>query len=124
MKSLRLFILLFLVTCYSSHLTAQSEVFTANHMWQMKRVTALDVSPDGKKAVFALTVYDIDEDKGTTDLYLLDIPAGDQRRLTFTGRESSPVFSPDGKRSAFISRRHDGPGQVYILPLVGGLKGT
>ena len=120
MKSFKLFILLSLVICYSSHLTAQSEVFTATHMWQMQRITALDVSPDGKQAVFALTVYDIDEDKGSTDLFLLDIRTGDQRRLTFTGRESSPVWSPDGKNIAFISRRHDGPGQVYVLPLAGG----
>jgi dipeptidyl aminopeptidase/acylaminoacyl peptidase len=42
------------------------------------------------------------------------------RQLTFSGKEGSPVWSPDGTRLAFTSRRHDGPAQVYVLPIQGG----
>jgi len=113
-------ILLFLLQGFICPPFAQQEVFTATQLWQMKRASAPDVSPDGKQAVFTITAYDIEQDKGSTDIFLLDIQTGQQRQLTFTGKEGSPVWSPDGRRIAFISRRHDGPGQIYILPLAGG----
>lgn len=109
----------FLISLTFSH-QAHSEVFTATHMWQMKRASALDVSPDGKYSVFTITTYDIEQDKGSTDLFLLDNQSGEKRQLTFTGKESSPAWSPDGKKIAFVSRRHDGPGQLYLLRLDGG----
>ncbi len=120
MKHLFLSLLAIVLFLFPNVAHAGSEVFTATHMWQMKRVSAADVSPDGKHAVFTITTFDIAEDKGSTDIYLLDIKTGEKRRLTFTGKESSPVWSPDGSRIAFVSRRHDGPGQVYIIPMNGG----
>ena len=101
-------------------LLAQKEQFTAEHLWQMRRVSSLDVSPDGKQAVFTITDYDIADDRGSTDIYLMDIQTGSFRQLTFTGREGSPVWSPDGQKIAFVSRRGDGPAQAYILRLAGG----
>ncbi len=97
-----------------------TEVFTAEKMWEMDRVGAPDVSPDGEWAVFALTRWDIEKNSSTSDLHLLNIEEGTTRQLTFTGKESSPIWSPDGEKIAFVSRRHDGPGQVYVLDLSGG----
>jgi dipeptidyl aminopeptidase/acylaminoacyl peptidase len=108
----------FLLSAYALH--AQKEPFTAEHLWQMQRVSALEVSPDGTQAVFAITGFDIEEDKGSSDLYLLDIRTGSYRQLTFTGRERNPVWSPDGLKIAFLSRRAEGPAQAYILRLAGG----
>lgn len=99
---------------------AQTEVFTATTMWQMKRAAALDISPDGKQSVFTITDYDIESDKGETNIYLLDNQNGDTRQLTFTGKDSNPVWSPDGQHIAFVSRRNDGPGQLFVLPINGG----
>ncbi|MBW6459964.1 MAG: hypothetical protein K0B08_05265, partial [Bacteroidales bacterium] len=113
-------ILLFLLQGFVYQSFAQQEVFTATQMWQMERVSAPEVSPDGQQAVLTITSYDIDQDKGLTDIFLLDIQTGQQRQLTYTGKEGSPVWSPDGRKIAFISRRHDGPGQLYVLPLTGG----
>lgn len=99
---------------------AQGSIFTAEKMWQMERVGAPVVSPDGTRAVFTLTSYNIEENNSATDLYLLNIETGETRQLTFTGKEGAAVWSPDGSRIAFVSRRHNGPGQIYILPLAGG----
>ncbi len=119
----KLKILSFAVIFFLAHwATAQngSEIITAENMWKMERVGAFDVSPDGKLAVFPVTEYDIKANTSTSDLYLLNIEEGTTRQLTFSGREGSPVWSPDGKKIAFVSRRHSGPGQIYILDLSGG----
>ncbi len=96
------------------------EVFTPEHMWNMQRVSAPSVSPDGEWSVFAVTIYDIDKNSPGTYLYLLNNDTKEKTRITHTGKDSSPVFSPDGEKIAFTSRRDDGPAQLYVLNLSGG----
>ncbi len=107
---------------FTFHVMAQQgeKVFTAESLWQMQRVGTPHVSPDGKKAVFPLTQYDSKDNSSTSDLYLLDIETGSKQQLTFSGKESSPIWSPDGSKIAFISRRHNGPGQIYVISTKGG----
>lgn len=120
MKLTALMLLCFFLFCFSGNGSAQQETFTATHMWQMQRVSAMDVSPDGNFAVFTITTYDIESDDSSTDIFLLDINNSEKRQLTFTGKESNPVWNPDGNKIAFVSRRGEGPGQIYVLPLAGG----
>lgn len=119
MNKLKSFLTL-VFACIAIFAVAQSQTFTAEKMWEMERVGSFDVSPDGKFAVFPVTEYDIEKNTSTTDLFLLNIDEGTTRQLTYAGKEGSPVWSPDGEKIAFVSRRHDGPGQVYILNLKKG----
>ncbi|MFN2394286.1 MAG: prolyl oligopeptidase family serine peptidase [Bacteroidales bacterium] len=119
MNKMKSFLTLVLA-CISILAGAQSQTFTAEKMWQMERVGSFDVSPDGKYAVFPVTEYEIDKNTSTTDLFLLNIDEGTTRQITYSGKEGSPVWSPDGEEIAFVSRRHDGPGQVYIMNLEKG----
>lgn len=121
MNKTKLFLAL-LIVCQGFLLSAQNgnEIFTAEKMWEMERIGSFDVSPDGSKAVFPLTQYDVEKNTSSTNLYLLDIETKQTRQITFTGKDSSPVWSPDGQRIAFVSRRHNGTGQIYILDLTGG----
>jgi len=96
------------------------EIFTSERLWQMDRVGAPDVSPDGTRAVFPVTRFDIEANTSSTDLYIIDIETGATRQFTFTGKESAPVWSPNGEKIAFISRRHDGPAQIYVINASGG----
>jgi dipeptidyl aminopeptidase/acylaminoacyl peptidase len=100
--------------------TSENQPITAEKMWEMKRVGNPVVSPDGKWSLFTVTEYDIDESKGSTDIFMMNNEDGSLRQLTFTGKEGSPIWGPDGKQIAFVSRRHDGPGQLYLLNLSGG----
>ncbi len=89
-------------------------------MWEMQRPGNPVVSPDGQWSVFPVTEYDVDGNTSATNLYLLDNESGDLRQITFSGRDSGPAWSPDGRKLAFVSRRHDGPGQIYILDIAAG----
>jgi len=101
-------------------LAQQRQPITPENIWQMQRVGNPEVSPDGVWSAFTVTQWSIEKNTSSTDIYLVNNQTGVVRQLTHTGKEGSPVWSPDGTRLAFVSRRHDGPGQVYILPVNGG----
>src|SRR6185369_10320352 len=55
-------------------------------------------SPDGNRIV-------VSAGKGSDALYLIDARLGTLTRLTFTGDDAWPIWSPDGKSVTFFSRR-------------------
>ncbi|WP_281212639.1 alpha/beta hydrolase family protein [Shewanella insulae] len=89
-------------------------------LWQLSRIGNPSISPNGDYIIAPVTEYDVPEDKGNTQLWLFS-QDGKQRALTAKGmRVSEPVFSPDSKTLAFISKRDkDEAGQIYLLPMDG-----
>ena len=70
----------------------------------------LDVSPDGRRIVFALL----------GDLYLLPIEGGNAKRISGgPAWEVQPRFSPDGREIAFTSDRGGG-NNLWRMPVDGG----
>ena len=96
--------------------------FTAERMWTLDRVGTPALSADGRFAVVPVTRYDVAENKGFTDLWLLPTAGGPARQLTSDpAPDTQPVFSPDGKWIAFISKRgEDKQNQVYVIAADGG----
>jgi dipeptidyl aminopeptidase/acylaminoacyl peptidase len=110
-------------------------------LFALRNVTAVEVSPAGGQAVFVVEWADAGENEFTSDLYLVPTgpgapadlgdrpgaPAATQagqlpeaRRLTHSpAADTSPRWSPDGQRLAFLSER-DGQEQIYVLDLRGG----
>ena len=78
------------------------------------------LSPDGGSVVYVLRTADKAADKDVRSLWRVDT-AGDARphRLTRGKADTTPVFSPDGRRIAFL-RAADGPAQIWLLPADGG----
>ncbi len=101
---------------------AAPEPLSADTMWNIQRIGAAALSPDGRQAVFPVTTYDEDQDKGEADLYLVGTASGEARRLTsMPGKESDPAWSPDGRWIAFVAKRSDDKeSQLYVLPTDGG----
>jgi dipeptidyl aminopeptidase/acylaminoacyl peptidase len=95
---------------------------TPETMWQLKRVGAPAISPDGKLAVYPLTRFDAENDKGEADLFMVATSGGKPQRLTsMKGNESEPAFSPDGRWIAFVAKRGDDTqSQLYVIGTGGG----
>ncbi len=95
---------------------------TAEAMWQLKRVGNPALSPDGRFAVYPVTRYDQENDKGDADLYLVPTAGGKPQRLTsMAGNESEPAWSPDGRWIAFVTKRgEDKQSQLYVIAANGG----
>jgi dipeptidyl aminopeptidase/acylaminoacyl peptidase len=88
----------------------------------------VDVSPDGRWALYTLSVPDWKEARSTTDIWLVPVDGGPAaaRRMTFTKdkSESNPTWAPDGATFVFSSSR-DGtgsnpPSQLYRMRPDGG----
>ena len=120
MRPPRLLLLLAAIVCGSA--TAQTTSLTAERMWNLQRLGTPAISPDGRLAVVPVTHYDIAENKGLTDLWVVPVAGGAARQLTTdAASDTHPVFSPDGKSIAFISKRgEDKQPQVYVIPVDGG----
>jgi len=72
------------------------------------------ISPDGKRIVYVRQSADITSDRRVSNLWIINFDGTEHRPLT-TGpyNDSSPRWSPDGTRLAFVSDR-DGKAQLYV----------
>ncbi len=114
---------LFLFLCSAqAQPAADSAPLTAEAMWQLQRVGDPDLSPDGKLVVVPVTRYDVDKNKGFSDLWLIPTAGGAARQLTSDdASDNEPRFSPDGKWIAFVSKRgEDKDSQLYVIAIDGG----
>jgi dipeptidyl aminopeptidase/acylaminoacyl peptidase len=96
--------------------------FSAEKMWSLDRLGEPDISPDGTLAVLPVTRYNVAENKGLTDLWLIPTAGGTARQLTSdAASDTNPAFSPDGKWIAFLSKRGDDKeNQIYVIAVDGG----
>jgi dipeptidyl aminopeptidase/acylaminoacyl peptidase len=83
--------------------------------FQMETVTAPDMAPDGSQIVFTRGWTDTTKDQAQANLWLVGFDGSHPRELTQGAwRDSAPVWSPDGKRIAFLSTR-SGASQVHSM---------
>jgi dipeptidyl aminopeptidase/acylaminoacyl peptidase len=103
----------------------ESKAFSAESLWALKRLGDPSLAPDGTRTVIGVTTYDVEDNKGTTDLYIVATSpsiGGVPHRLV-TGVSSTPEasFSPDGKWIVFVAKRDDDrQTQLYLMPADGG----
>ena len=89
---------------------------TAEVMWKMARIGAQTLSEDGSKLVYALTEYNLAENRGVTTLWLRDMASGEETRLTDYNSSNHSAQWIDGSNIAFLSNR-TGSSQVWAMDL-------
>jgi dipeptidyl aminopeptidase/acylaminoacyl peptidase len=86
---------------------------------KLERVAEPQISPDGKWVAYTVATPDMEANRNASNIWLVATAGGEAIQLTQSGKDSSPVWSPDGKTIAFISSRSGDP-QVYLLSMEGG----
>ena len=118
MKSLLIFLVAFLFTIITY--AQPKRAITFDDLISFGRVSDPQISQDGKTVAFVVTWQLKEENKSTSNIYLVDIIGGDVRQLTNAkGGNNSPRWMPDGKTIAFISTR-DGESQIWTISVSGG----
>ncbi|MBS1842223.1 MAG: S9 family peptidase [Acidobacteria bacterium] len=98
---------------------AGKHAITFDDLIKLQRVAEPAISPDGKWVAYTVTVPDMEANRNASNIWLVATSGGDAIQLTQSGKDSSPVWSPDGRTIAFISSR-SGDSQVYLLSMDGG----
>lgn len=101
-------------------------------LWKFGRVSEPKVSPDGRLIVYNVVKYNVSDNKGNNDLWLVDLKGSDAKQLTNTpGSESNARWRPDGKKIGYLSSESgesqlwemnpDGSGKIQISNIPGGI---
>ena len=78
------------------------------------------ISPGGNQIVYVRNSMDIMKDRKVSSLWIVDADGGNHRKLTSREvRETSPKWSPDGSRIAFVSATDNGS-EIYVYWLGSG----
>lgn len=108
---LRFMMIVFTITSIS----AQKRAITIEDLWNVKRLGDYTISPDGKLIAFAVTSYNMETNKGNSDIWIMNADGTGLKPLKNSENgESAPKFSPDGKKIAYEMK-----GQIWLCDLDG-----
>jgi dipeptidyl aminopeptidase/acylaminoacyl peptidase len=90
----------------------------AGDVYELTPVSDPRIGPDGRVA-FVVTTIDREQNEYLPSIWLHE--GGTNRRLTDPAKKSSsPRWSPDGSKLAFVSNRDTDKMQLYVMPMAGG----
>ena len=86
---------------------------SATDVFEIRTVADPQISPDGKRIVYVVNFADIQSDTRYSNIWTINFDGSDNRPMTSGNyHETTPRWSPDGSRIAFISDREGSP-QIY-----------
>ena len=94
---------------------------TIDELISLKRAGSPAISPDGRFVAYTIREPNWDDNNYHTEIWLADATSGATRMLTNNAKKSStsPAWSPDGSKLAFVADRDD-KRQIYVIDPRGG----
>ncbi|HLJ48809.1 MAG TPA: S9 family peptidase [Bryobacteraceae bacterium] len=103
-----------LAVLFTAAAFAAKTPFTTTDLFEFRNVGDPEISRDGKSVIYTITRADKMNDAFYSNLWIADADGKGSRPLTQGNfRDSSPRWSPDGSRLAYISNRSGKP-QIYV----------
>lgn len=94
--------------------------FDGSDLFTLEIATDPQISPDGRAIAYVRKSNDIMTDRARSTIWLVDVATGRQRPLVAgPGSYSSPRWSPDGTRLAYVGAEGASP-QLYVRWLASG----
>jgi len=88
---------------------------TPEVLWAFGRVAGTQVSPDGTKVLYSVSYYSIPENKGNSEIFVMNADGTDKKQITRTAtREAAAKWMKDGVHIAFLSSE-SGSMQLWIM---------
>jgi len=95
-------------------------IMTPEALWAFGRVSDVALSPKKDKVVFCVKYYDVKQNKGNSEIYIMNTDGSDMKRLTTTAdNEFNSIFNPKGDKIGFLSADSNGAVQIYEMDLDG-----
>ena len=93
-------------------------------MLKIKSATGVTLSKDGSRAAFTVTSIEPEAENKweyayQNQIWITDTDGSSAKQLTSKENASQPVFSPDGKKLAFV-RASGGRPQIFLISMDGG----
>jgi len=95
---------------------------TSNDLYLINIISNQELSPDGKNIVFSVQKVDKITEKKFNNLWIAPTNGGNVYQFTFGNHSDiQPIWSPDGKKLAFLSNRIDEKQfQIFTISFEGG----
>jgi dipeptidyl aminopeptidase/acylaminoacyl peptidase len=98
----------------------EKKPLTPETFLELRQIQDPQFSPDGTRVAFVVS-DPLKNEKRTRHIWLYDLQGKTSRQFTYSDKtESSPRWSPDGKKLAFLSNRGGDQQQIYVLRMEGG----
>ena len=102
--------------------TAQpARLFGGADLFGLEMADGPQISPDGTRVAYVRKSGDVMTDKMRSAIWLVDVKTGEQVPLAGSGSQVSPVWSPDGKRLAYVGAEEGGAPQLHVRWMESGV---
>ncbi len=104
--------LLFVCLAATQASSATRQPVRAEDLFRLTLISAPVISPDGNSVAFVVSRMNGPEDRYDANVWLVSMRGGSPRALTSDGSSSSPAWSADSSRIAFVRTARDVP-QIF-----------
>src|SRR5262245_33890885 len=101
---------LFVASALPAQEKASDTLLTVNHYLDFETVGDAKIAPDGRRIIYSRRFVDKQKDAFESALWIMNADGSENR---FLAKGSSPVWSPDGSRIAYLAEGEPRGAQVF-----------